>query len=102
MVRGRRCVGGIGSGGAGGGSWAWVASRSHRAHGGRWVRPANGGGSLERLRRDGVVGTIGWCGEAAAVGHSQQSIRKTHTSATRPSWEKKRGGTMAMPPQMMV
>jgi hypothetical protein len=37
-----------------------VASRSHMTHGGRWVRPANGVGSLERLRRDGVGGTIGW------------------------------------------
>src|SRR5262249_58599533 len=83
-VRGRRFVGGIGSGGAGGGSWACVASRSHRAHCGRWVRPANGLGSLERLRRDGLVGTIGWWGEAASLGHSPQSIRKTHTNATSP------------------
>jgi hypothetical protein len=49
-VRGRRWVGGIGSGGTGGGAWGCTASCAHRAQGGLCVRPANGGGSLERVR----------------------------------------------------
>jgi hypothetical protein len=49
-----------------------------------------------------LVSTTGWCGEAAALGPSQQSLRKTHTSATRLRWKNKRVDTMAMPPQRMV
>src|SRR5262245_45232993 len=45
-----RCVGGIGSGSTGGGAWGCAASCAHRAQGGLCVRPANGWGSLERLR----------------------------------------------------
>src|SRR5205823_13137171 len=60
-----RFVGGIGSGGAGGGTWGWAASCSHRAPCGRWVGPVNGLGSLERARRGGLGGTIGWRRAAA-------------------------------------
>lgn len=42
------------------GDWGRVASRSHRAQWGFCVSPSNDLGSLERLRRDGLVGTIGW------------------------------------------
>src|SRR6185295_11396613 len=93
-VQGRRWLGGIGAGGVGGGSGERAAFRSHRAHGGRWVRPANGLGALERLRLGSLEGAYGWQGAAVSLGHRQQSIRKTHTSATRPSWENKRVGTM--------
>src|SRR5215510_9821873 len=58
-VRGRRVVGGMGSGGTGGGALGYAASCSHRAQGGWCVRPANGWGPVERWRC-GVMGLAGF------------------------------------------
>src|SRR5713101_4388746 len=85
-VRGRWFVAGIGSGGAGGGAWGWAASYSHKTYCGRWVRPANSLGSLERVCLGGFEGAIGWRQAVVLLGHSAQSMRKMHTSATSPRW----------------
>jgi hypothetical protein len=53
MAHGRRCVGGIGSGGRGGGGVGWLAACPHAAQGGFFVRPSKGLGSVERLRLHG-------------------------------------------------
>jgi len=57
-VRGRRWVGGMGSGGIGGGAWGGAAACSHRAQDGLCVRLANGWGSWERVRL-GLMGVAG-------------------------------------------
>ena len=56
MVQGRRLVAGIGSGRLGADGLGWWASCSQAAQGGRWGRPANGLGSLVRVRFN-LVGT---------------------------------------------
>src|SRR4029434_3617906 len=51
MARGRRWVGGIGSGRTGGGGVGGVASWSHRAQRGFWVKAPHRCGSFGRVRR---------------------------------------------------
>jgi len=62
-LRGRRCVGGMGSGRCRGAGGVSPASGSHRAQGGVCVRPANAVGSVARLR----VGLIGVAGTGGGV-----------------------------------
>jgi len=75
-VRGRRWVGGIGSGGTGGGA----AACAHRAQWGLCVRPANGMGSWERVR----LGLIGLgaarpcCDKAHRLGQMWCSMTHNH------------------------
>jgi len=85
-VRGRRCVGGLGSGApevVRGPVWLL-------AHTGR-TAVAGSGQQTVWARWSVGVGMV-WVARLAGEGkqrrwrHSQQSIRKTHTSATRPSW----------------
>jgi hypothetical protein len=83
MVRGRRCVGGMGAGRRGGAGVLSLVSCSHRAQGGLCVRPANGVGALERLR-------LAFAGTAGVVrpGSDQVTcnITKSHRMAHRASW----------------
>jgi hypothetical protein len=62
-VRGRRFVGGMGSGRSGGAGAVSPVSCSHRAQWGLCVRPSNAWGSVERLR----LGVMDLVGVSAAI-----------------------------------
>src|SRR5262249_6622275 len=97
--RGRRFVGGRGSGGTGGGAWGCAVSRSHRAQCGLCVKPSNALGSVDRLR-------LGWAGPSGAVRPGLDPVRghmtKSQMIANRASWEYTRGETMAIPPPKRI
>ena len=85
--RGRRFVGGMGSGGTGGGAWGDAVSRSHRAQWGFCVRPSKGLGSLERwrlgLRGSGSAGVAG--AVTVRLGQVRCNMMKSQMSANRTS-----------------
>src|SRR6266446_495629 len=64
------------------------------------MRPGKGLGAVERLR-GGVTG-VGGIGRAAAGsdGHTQESMRNTHSRAISASWEKTRLDTIAKSPHI--
>src|SRR6266446_9851150 len=64
------------------------------------MRPGKGLGAVERLR-GGVTG-VGGIGRAAAGsdGHTQASMRNTHSRAISASWEKTRWDTIAKSPHI--
>jgi hypothetical protein len=81
MVRGRRFVGGMGSGRGGATGVLSVVCCSHRAQGGFCVKPANGSGSLAR-RRLGLVGVADLVGLPwRGLGQRWGSITHSHSSA---------------------
>src|SRR5262249_62121619 len=65
---------------------------------GVWVSPAKGLGAVECLRGGGTG--VGGIGRAAAGsdGHTQESMRNTHSRAISASWEKRRVDTIAKTP----
>jgi hypothetical protein len=85
--RGRRFVGGMGSGRVGGGALGCPVSRSHNAQWDLCVRPSNALGSLERVR----LGVMGAAGAVAVValrlGQVRYNRTKSYRIANRTSWE---------------
>ena len=79
-VRGRRFVGGMGSGGTGEGGVRWEVPRSHRAQWGFFVKPSNALGALERGRL-GFAGT-GGVGRSG-LDHVTCIMPKSHTERIR-------------------
>src|SRR4029450_10223510 len=65
------------------------------SQGGFWLRAAKGLGGRLRFGGGGA-GVIGHV-SAAALGHTQWSMRHSHTRAISPSWQKKRAETMEKP-----
>src|SRR5437899_5071358 len=86
-------------GGGAAGAWGWGSLVSaHASQCGLVVRPTKGFGSRLRWRRGGRGSSVVKHAATESLGHTQWSMRHSHTKATSTNWEKKRWETMAKAP----